>query len=70
VFPDGSLCADGCELVFLVSQARSELESMRQSLLSQSLTGEVEAMERESAFKQVGPRGFGPWMMWLGAVHG
>jgi hypothetical protein len=35
-------------------QVRVEVEELRQSLLRQSLTGEVQALEKESSYKEVG----------------
>ena len=34
-------------------QVREEAEKLRQSLLCQSLSGEVQALERESCYKEV-----------------
>lgn len=42
-----------CGGVALLGQAQLEAEDLRQSLLSRSLTGEVQVMEMEEAYKQV-----------------
>lgn len=52
--PGPCLAADHlCGGVALLAQAQLEAEDLRQSLLSRSLTGEVQVMEMEEAYKQV-----------------
>jgi hypothetical protein len=41
-------------------QALAEVEEMKQSLLRRSLTGEVQVMELEEAYKQVSARRLSP----------